>query len=411
MRDPYRIPFLAVLLIVLLRLSIGWQFLYEGLWKLEAMSTTTPWSASGYLSNAQGPFRDQYRDMMGNPDELNWLDYDLMSKKWDRWAARFKSHYKLSDAQSKKLNSLIDGPEKRTSNRFELPPGISFAKTTFSYDKKTQILSFPTWEPPTPTDFARIFAQLPSDSTKTTPVEQEFHKQLERLRDLSIRLSYRQQLAGRLKGDPGVTGVVFIVEEESNKGAFEMRPRVENEDHIVKVGDKQVYLDMLADYNKKLTTADQDFEFDHLQSLWKKIQTQKAALVGPVKELESDLKTDARKLLTYAQISRGPVPVERTKIVEVNQLTIWALLILGGCLLTGFATRLAAIAGAGMLISFYLVWPPWPNVPEAPGPEHSLYINKNSIEAVALLAIAMLPTGRWFGVDALLGALLWRKKK
>lgn len=224
MRDPYRIPFLAVLLIVLLRLSIGWQFLYEGLWKLEAMSTTTPWSASGYLSNAQGPFRDQYRDMTGNPDELNWLDYDLMSKKWDRWAARFKSHYKLSDAQSKKLDSLIDGPEKRTSNRFELPPGISFAKTTFSYDKKTQILSFPTWEPPTPTDFARIFAQLPSDSTKTTPVEQEFHKQLERLRDLSIRLSYRQQLAGRLKGDPGVTGVVFIVEEESNKGAFEMRP-------------------------------------------------------------------------------------------------------------------------------------------------------------------------------------------
>lgn len=187
--------------------------------------------------------------------------------------------------------------------------------------------------------------------------------------------------------------------------------RVENEDHIVKVGDKQVYLDMLADYNKKLTTADQDFEFDHLQSLWKKIQTQKAALVGPVKELESDLKTDARKLLTYAQISRGPVPVERTKIVEVNQLTIWALLILGGCLLTGFATRLAAIAGAGMLISFYLVWPPWPNVPEAPGPEHSLYINKNSIEAVALLAIAMLPTGRWFGVDGLLGALLWRKNK
>ena len=118
MRDPYRIPFLAVLLIVLLRLSIGWQFLYEGLWKLESQSTTTPWTASGYLSNAQGPFRDQYRDMTGDPDELNWLNYEFMNKKWDRWSARFKSHYKVSDAQSKKLDSLIAGPEKRTSNRF-----------------------------------------------------------------------------------------------------------------------------------------------------------------------------------------------------------------------------------------------------------------------------------------------------
>jgi len=410
-RDPYRIPFLAVLLIVLLRLSIGWQFVYEGLWKLESMSTTTPWTASGFLSNAQGPFRDQFRSMTGDPDELQWLDYDLMSKKWDRWASRFKTHYKLSDSQIQRLDGLIDGPEKRTSNRFELPPGISFAKTTFEYDEKTQILSFPSWEPPTPTDFARISKQIPIDPTEMSDQEKTFHEELERLRILANRLSYRQQLAGRLKGDPGVTGVVFIVEEEGAQGKFEMRPRVENEDHVVKVGDKQMYLDMLADYNKKLTTADQDFEFDHLESLWKKIQTQKASLVGPVKSLESDLKEEARQLLTYEQIARGPVPAERTKIAEVNQLTVWALLILGGCLMTGFATRLAAIAGAGMLISFYLVWPPWPNVPETPGPEHSLYVNKNSIEAVALLAIAMLPTGRWFGVDALLGALLWRKNK
>lgn len=410
MRSSYRIPTVAIVLIVLLRVSIGWQFLYEGLWKLDSMSSTSPWTAAGYLNNAQGPFRETFRNMTGDPNELAWLDYEIMNKKWNDWSKRFIKHYGLDKNQIKRLNELIDGPEVRRSRRFELPEGISFDRTTFEYDAKTQILSFPAWEPPTPTDFARIFAQLPSEPSDMSEKERKFYDELQRLRDLSIRLSYRQQLAGRLKGDPGVTGVVFIIEEEGGRPKFENRPQVAKEEHIVKVGDKQVYLDMLSDYNEKLQDADQDFEFDHLDRMWKKIQEKKNSLVGPIKELEKEMKEEARQLLKYEQIARGPVPEQRTKIREVNQLTIWALLILGTCLIAGFGTRLVAIAGAGMLMSFYLVWPPWPGVPEAPGPEHSLYVNKNSIEAVALLAIACLPTGRWFGVDALIGGLIFRKK-
>jgi hypothetical protein len=59
---------------------------------------------------------------------------------------------------------------------------------------------------------------------------------------------------------------------------------------------------------------------------------------------------------------------------------------------------------------FYLPMPPWPGVPEAPGPEHSLFINKNMIEVVACLALATLPTGRWIGVDAFVRRfILFRK--
>ncbi|MBD3672445.1 MAG: DoxX family protein [Planctomycetaceae bacterium] len=411
MRAPYRIPTIAILLIVLLRLSIGWQFLYEGLWKLDSMSTTTPWTAAGFLNNAQGPFREQFRQMTGDPNELNWVDYEKMEAKWNGWAERFKRHYGLNEKQIAELDELLVGPERKNSRQFKMPEGISLDKTTFEYDEEKQILSFPAWEPPTPTDFARLFQQLPDEPENMSPEEMKLFDELERLQDLAVRLSYKQKLAGMLKGDPGVTGVVFIQEEETGDRRFEMRPQTQDDENIVKVGDKEVYLEMLADYDNKLKTADQDFEFDHLQTLWGKIQEQKNTLVGPVKDLEKELKEDARKLLTYEQIARGPVPVERTKINQVNQLTIWSLLILGVCLIAGFATRIAAVAGAGMLMSFYLVWPPWPGVPEAPGPEHALWVNKNSIEAVALLAIALLPTGRWFGVDALLGALFWRKKK
>ncbi len=55
-----------------------------------------------------------------------------------------------------------------------------------------------------------------------------------------------------------------------------------------------------------------------------------------------------------------------------------------------------------MVLGFYLAWPPWPGVIEAPGPDHALVVNKNLIEVTALFALAALPTGRWFGVDGLL---------
>ena len=87
------------------------------------------------------------------------------------------------------------------------------------------------------------------------------------------------------------------------------------------------------------------------------------------------------------------------------------LTILGAMLLLGLCTRFAAIMAAVMLFMFYAAMPPWPGVPEIPGPEHSFIVNKNFIEVIALLAIAALPTGRWFGVDGMLGHWFGRKDK
>ncbi len=57
--------------------------------------------------------------------------------------------------------------------------------------------------------------------------------------------------------------------------------------------------------------------------------------------------------------------------------------------------------------------PPWPGVTEfqqLPGPEHSFLVDKNLIEVLALLAIAAMPTGQWFGVDTLIRRLLQLRK-
>ena len=67
--DLKRVSGLAILFLVVLRMAIGWQFLYEGMWKLDTFDTARPWSSAGYLKNAQGPLRDKFREATGDPDD------------------------------------------------------------------------------------------------------------------------------------------------------------------------------------------------------------------------------------------------------------------------------------------------------------------------------------------------------
>jgi thiosulfate dehydrogenase [quinone] large subunit len=56
-----------VVTIVVMRVLIGWHFLYEGLSKLGSES----WSAAGYLSQARGPLEGLFRWMAADPAILD----------------------------------------------------------------------------------------------------------------------------------------------------------------------------------------------------------------------------------------------------------------------------------------------------------------------------------------------------
>lgn len=60
--------------ITLLRVVVGWHFLYEGIAKL----TSPAWSAAGYLKQARGPFADLFRGLAGNPNMLANADLITM---------------------------------------------------------------------------------------------------------------------------------------------------------------------------------------------------------------------------------------------------------------------------------------------------------------------------------------------
>lgn len=60
--------------ITVLRVLIGWHFLYEGIAKLSSPS----WSAAGYLKQARGPFADLFKWLAAQPDLLANADLITM---------------------------------------------------------------------------------------------------------------------------------------------------------------------------------------------------------------------------------------------------------------------------------------------------------------------------------------------
>ena len=58
-----RWPMIAI---TVMRVLVGWHFLYEGIAKL----TSDSWSAAGYLRQARGPFADQFRWLASQPNLL-----------------------------------------------------------------------------------------------------------------------------------------------------------------------------------------------------------------------------------------------------------------------------------------------------------------------------------------------------
>lgn len=86
----------------------------------------------------------------------------------------------------------------------------------------------------------------------------------------------------------------------------------------------------------------------------------------------------------------------------VDFLNTWGLIAIGLGLILGLLTRAAAIAGASLLGLYYLFYPPFIGMGTAlPLEGNYLLIDKNLIEAVMLLLIAVSPSACLFGLDTL----------
>jgi hypothetical protein len=104
-----QIGFLGVVTLVLLRLTIGWHILYEGLWKLEQ----DEFSSEGFLSQASGPLAKHFQyQVIQDFEGRDRLSVEWNHKAIDAYYDRFVGQFQLDD-QGRALAEQIRNTRKK----------------------------------------------------------------------------------------------------------------------------------------------------------------------------------------------------------------------------------------------------------------------------------------------------------
>jgi uncharacterized membrane protein YphA (DoxX/SURF4 family) len=105
--------FLAALAIILLRIAIGWHFLFEGWEKLTGTASgKEPFSAEIYLRNAAGPFAPYFRGMIPDVNGLALLDPPRLKAAWSDDVARTADQFHFDQDQKAQAQKILEDHEK-----------------------------------------------------------------------------------------------------------------------------------------------------------------------------------------------------------------------------------------------------------------------------------------------------------
>ena len=177
----------------------------------------------------------------------------------------------------------------------------------------------------------------------------------------------------------------------------------------------------IADYREQLAEVrraasdppELAYERERLAEEEFEVEQQRQQLAGPIEGWTVDLRERWFAIAEPDQLeTAGPYEPKPTELDRVNAITMYGLTIFGLCLMAGLLTPLAALGGAALVFMFYISMPPWPGLPPNPQAEGTyLFVNKNLIEVLALLALASTPSGLWFGVDRLLFGWIDRRSR
>jgi uncharacterized membrane protein YphA (DoxX/SURF4 family) len=367
--------------LVLLRIVIGWHFLFEGIEKLESWYNGPReghqvWSAAGYLSEAQGPLAPWFRKQAGETDA------DVLAK-----LTLPKDAGKLPPALDKEWTTQLDlfvahyGLGKDNAVQPEYVGMLAFSSAS----------AFPAGVP-----WPAVVRSIPKNKTVNAQLA---------LTQEDVKLARTRALQWFAKGNREVASRLPSVAEKIKETTPQ---RIDN---YKKTLDKIREIETAG-----MPAFDKDVYKDNYRALKKEAGVSRNTLLADVNKPIDNAMSVARFRLSKSQRDLGPVPAstEPTNLDRINFVTRWGLTIVGACLIIGLFTRLSCVAGAAFLLMFYLAMPALPWLPESPRAEgHYLFINKNIIEMVALLTLATTASGKWLGLDGLVQFLNpwnWRRR-
>ena len=406
-----------VFFILALRLAIGWHFAFEGMNKIHShmvgvTETSRPFSSEPYFRESEGPIADLLREkylddpeakmlaLVQPPTKLATVGDFLGSSAEAELTKDFTQNIEASNlgriyagAAPKDMKdtaeffakSVVKLPLSGAGGRFlgEYPVKSGVGELI----KKQAIANLPP-EAAKQLDVLDTFKVSAEAAAAKKPVTQEDVDEKAKATKVAygrwaLGLDAKDVKKKYVSGDVPQTVPTRLTDYENRKKDLnELKARRQ-----VDLGRKTLF-DKIA-----LTKAD--------------MVAVRTELVKDAEAMIADAKTDVAKL---AGVELPKDDVAKPKPIEaLDQLTMWILTGLGVCLIIGLGTRLAAVVGAGFLVMTYLTYPPFPWLPNPPGTEgNPVFVNKNAIEALALLVIASMPTGRWLGVDAIIYYILNR---
>lgn len=403
--------------LVLLRLAIGWHLFIEGAAKLETFSvgttgTSKPFSSRGYLLQSQGPLAPVFRKMAGDPDDLliklidsnNGAVPAALQAQWQDYVQRYIDHYQLDQDQQTKANALLN--QHLATLADWLQNGSKEVGKDYSFASITVSLS-------TPERIAEYRSKLKELHDKVNGWNLRFEKDVTKAR------------VAALKAD------VARLRTELQKDLDDRQTKLEQDlDKLLKTPQLIKEFQLLAGI-LQAKVASKGYSKEH-QGIAVLVEAGRSGNTSGVPDpfwvsLEKNpidfitaLARNGEFRKTILQVGKSlvspPLRVEDTQMLDIaDHIVAWGLTIVGLGLLLGCFTRLSCVSGALLLLLFYLALPPLPGLPDNPMAEGKyLFVNKNLIEALALLTLATTASGRWFGFDGLLSLLvpfkyLWPK--
>jgi uncharacterized membrane protein YphA (DoxX/SURF4 family) len=346
----------AVFALVLLRLAIGWHFFREGIGKLAyddgQRQYHIAFSAEGFLSQAKGPLADRFHAWA--PSGHDWAK--LLAKPKE-------SRPPTPEEEAEHTKWLADSEKRHAEAEKNKEPGpAEFPPFAPYYDWATRLVA----------DWKSILAN--------------------------------------------VTSITGLTDEQRQRAATMLNDRVEQlSDYLASQSDA------IADYQHELWRLDgwrNTPEAAGVPYVQKRITTKAAETtaaatpwINQARDFEQKFIDDLRGLLTPEQkaqaitsqsLNSALVSDEQKRLQRLNLGVTILTIAVGVCLLLGFFTRLASLAGALFLLAIIATQPPW--IADVAPTYNQI------VEFAALLVLAGTGAGRWFGLDYITYSLFHRRR-
>jgi uncharacterized membrane protein YphA (DoxX/SURF4 family) len=352
---------------VILRLAIGWHFFKEGV----SHHTDSAWSSEGFLRQAKGPLSDMYQSVL--PSFHGWNRLMLAPPSDDGSAktpAAGAEEPEAKVAAKKADTAAAKGAEKKPDDKEAADKKIADKRPKSKKAASTESPAYKAWLDAATADwradaakFAEYYHLNDEQKAKANQfVDDTIQRMDDELAEYEPDIRIYQELAARAQAMPSAPGAKQIPNEVARSAAAQQNP----------LGERG-----LTTQAPPMTTP----------AVW---QSNAKAIDQLFHDQLGELRTDDQRAM--------PAPSsDASRLRRIDTVIAWTLMIVGGLLIVGLFTRLAAVVGAVFLLSIICAQPPWLAT------SVQTYTYNQTVEMLALLALATTPVGRWGGLDYFIG--------